>query len=125
MIRLSEKQIIKMHNSLIKEFGGESGIRDINMLDLALNSPFQTFDGEDLYVGDLKKITHLGYSIIKNHPFIDGNKRIGLHAMLILFNINGYSLKYSQEELISIIFDVASSNKSEKELLDWIILHLK
>lgn len=77
MIRLCDKQIIELHQSLIEKFGGEFGIRDEKLLDLSLNSPFQTFNGIDLYTGDLKKITHLTFSLIKNHPFIDGNKRIG------------------------------------------------
>lgn len=124
MIGLSKNQIIRLHQALIKEFGGEFGIRDEKILDLSLNSPFQTFDGKYLYSGTLKKIVHLGFSIIKNHPFVDGNKRIGAHAMLILLELNGYSLEYSQEELIKIIFDVAASNKSEKDLLDWVKSHI-
>ncbi|MGF3066965.1 type II toxin-antitoxin system death-on-curing family toxin [Facklamia sp. P12950] len=124
MIRLSKGQILKLHQALIREFGGEFGLRDENILDLSLNSPFQTFDGEYLYSGILRKIVHLGFSIIKNHPFVDGNKRIGIHVMLILLELNGYSLEYSQAELIEIILDIASSNKSEKDLLTWVKNHI-
>lgn len=124
MIRISKSQIISLHKSLIEEFGGEYGIRDDNLLDLAINSPFQTFDGKELYLGPINQIVHLTYSLIKNHPFIDGNKRIGAHLMLILLELNGYYLEYSQEELIEIILSVAASTKSEEALLKWVKNHI-
>lgn len=124
MICLSKAQVIKLHKSLIQEFGGEFGMRDEKLLDLSLNSPFQTFDGEYLYQGNIKKIVHLAFSLIKNHPFVDGNKRIGTHLMLILLEINGYTLEYSQDELINIIMGLASSKKSESDLLTWVKVHL-
>lgn len=124
MIRLSKDQILSLHKSLIEQFGGEFGIRDENLLDLSINSPFQTFYGTDLYTGTIKKIVHLGFSLIKNHPFIDGNKRVGTHVMLVLLELNGYSLDYSQDELIDIIIGVASSNKSEDDLLTWVKNHI-
>ncbi|MFR1323482.1 MAG: type II toxin-antitoxin system death-on-curing family toxin [Ezakiella massiliensis] len=124
MIRLSKSQIISLHKSLIEEFGGEYGIRDDNLLDLSINSPFQTFDGKELYLGPINQIVHLTYSLIKNHPFIDGNKRIGAHLMLILLELNGYYLEYSQEELIEIILSVAASTKSEEALLKWVKNHI-
>ena len=113
-----------LHKSLIEQFGGERGVRDENLLDLSLNSPFQTFGGEDLYKGNINKIVHLGFSLIKNHPFIDGNKRIGTHVMLVLLEINGYSLKYCQKELIEIIMSVSASEKTEKDLLEWTRNHI-
>lgn len=124
MIRLSKSQIISLHKSLIEQFGGEYGIRDDNLLDLSINSPFQTFDGKELYLGPINQIVHLTYSLIKNHPFIDGNKRIGAHLMLILLELNGYYLEYSQEELIEIILSVAASTKSEEALLKWVKNHI-
>lgn len=124
MIRLTKHQILGLHEALIREFGGEFGVRDYNLLDLSINSPFQTFDGEYVYQGDIKKIVHLAFSLIKNHPFVDGNKRIGTHVMLILLEMNDYKLKYEQDELIQIIMDVASSEKSESDLLTRIKLHI-
>lgn len=64
MIRLNKEQILSLHKSLIEQFGGEVGIRDENLLDLSINAPFQTFDGKDLYVGTIKKIVHLAFSLI-------------------------------------------------------------
>lgn len=84
--------IIKEHSKLIKLTGGSSGIRDIGILESAFNAPFMTFDDEDLYVSDIDKIAKLTYLIIKNHSFIDGNKRAGIHIMLILLSINHYPL---------------------------------
>lgn len=124
MIRLSKSQIISLHKSLIEEFGGEYGIRDDNLLELSINSPFQTFDGKELYLGHINKIVYLTYSLIKNHPFIDGNKRIGAHLMLILLELNGCYLEYSQEELIEIILSVAASTKAEEALLKWVKNHI-
>lgn len=124
MICLTIDQVLKLHQVLIKEFGGEYGIRDYNLLDLSLNSSFQTFNGEDLYQGPLKKIIHVSYSLIKNHPFVDGNKRIGAHLLLVLLELNGYSINYEQEELIAIILNLAASKQTEKDLLIWVQSHL-
>ena len=123
MISLTKRQVIMLHKLLIEQSGGERGVRDENLLDLSLNSPFQTFGGEDLYKGNINKIVHLGFSLIKNHPFIDGNKRIGTHVMLVLLELNG-SLKYSQKELIEIIMSVSASEKTEKDLLEWTRNHI-
>ncbi len=81
MKRLSIPQIVMMHDALLRETGGMDGIRDENLLNLAVNAPFQTFGGEYLYKTLEAKAAHLGYSLIKNHPFVDGNKRIGMLAM--------------------------------------------
>ncbi|MFP5528044.1 type II toxin-antitoxin system death-on-curing family toxin [Peptococcus simiae] len=124
MIRLTKDQVLRLHKSLIETFGGEAGIRDQNLLDLSLKIPFQTFDGKDLYPGPIKKIVHLAFSLIRNHPFVDGNKRIGAHLMLLLLEMNGYILEYTQEELIDLILAVAASNKSEDELLYWVKDHI-
>ncbi len=70
MIQLSRAQLLKLHRALIDEFGGESGIRDLKLLDMSLQAPFQTYDGHDLYPGAIIKMVHLSYSIIKNHPFL-------------------------------------------------------
>ncbi len=81
MIKLTKNQIVSIQSSLIAATGGSDGVRDDGMLDSAMNAPFQTFDGYDLYQTLLQKAARLGYSLVSNHPFIDGNKRIGLHAI--------------------------------------------
>lgn len=92
--------IIKEHSKLIKLTGGSCGIRDIGMLESAFNTPFMTYDNKDLYVSNIEKIAKITYSIIKNHPFIDGNKRIGMHIMLILLSINHYPLWFSVNDIV-------------------------
>lgn len=99
MIKLSKEQILKLHSQLIKQTGGSEGVRDHNLLDSALETPFQCFGGEDLYPTIQAKASRLGYGLIKNHAVVDGNKRIGIHAMLVFLALNGIELSYSQTEL--------------------------
>lgn len=123
MIRLSKEQIIAMHSRLIEKTGGEDGVLNDGMLDSAIEAPFQTFDGQDLYSSIPEKAARLGYCLISNHSMRDGNKRIGAHAMLVFLAINGFSLKYSQEDLVEIIINVASGTSSYEDLLSWILAH--
>lgn len=123
MIILTKDQILQLHSQLIERFGGEEGIRDEDLLDSALNTPFQTFDGEELFPTIQAKAARLGYGLIKNHCTVDGNKRIGTHAMLIFLAINGFEYKYTQKELYEIILDIASGEKEYNDLLDWLITH--
>ncbi len=125
MIYLSKEQIILLHERLIDVFGGSNGISNDGLLDLSVNSIHQTFDGDDLYQSIIEKAVHLGYSLVCNHAFIDGNKRIGTHAMLVTLEINGYELDYKDIELINIIMEIASNTKSEDDLLKWVKEHLK
>ena len=120
MILISKEQVLKIHSSLIKETGGIDGIRDENLLDSALNSPFQTFDSKELYPEILDKAAQLSYSIIKNHPFLDGNKRIGTHIMLVFLALNNTRLTYTQKELIDFGLKVADSSLSKGEIKNWI-----
>ena len=123
MIRLSKAQIIIIHEQLIKETGGASGLRDEGMLESALNIPFQTFGGKDLYPSLQQKEERLCFGLVKNHPFVDGNKRIGAHAMLVFLVLNGVELQHSQEELSDIILQAAAGEIGTEDLLNWILLH--
>lgn len=125
MKKLNKTHILLLHKQLIEEFGGIHGIRDEGLLDLSINSIFQTFDNKDLYSSILEKAAHLGFSLIRNHPFIDGNKRIGIHAMLVFLAVNNYYLNYTQEELIEIVLNIASSKATDTDLLEWIRDHLQ
>lgn len=117
MIYINKKQILKLHNRIINEFGGIHGIRDEHMLDSALANPLQTFAGLDLYPTCADKAVQLCYGLIKNHPFLDGNKRIALHSMLILISINGLKIEIAHDELIDIIFKVADGSFNSSDLL--------
>lgn len=80
MIKLTREQIIVLHAQLIRETGGTDGIRDEGLLDSALNAPFQSFGGTDSFPSIQQKAVRLGFGLVKNHAFVDGNKRIGAHA---------------------------------------------
>lgn len=120
---LTKQQVIKLHEHLIIETGGSSGIRDDGLLESALAVPFQSFDNNDLYPSIQQKAARLGFGLIKNHPFIDGNKRSGTHVMLIFLAINGVELSYTQQELVDIIQSVASSQINCDELFSWLVQH--
>ena len=123
MIRLSKSQILLIYDQLITETGGSSGLRDEGMLESALNAPFQTFGGEDVYPSHQQKAARLCYGLVKNHPFVDGNKRIGAHAMLVFLALNGVELNHSQAELSSIILQLAAGEIEAEDLLRWILSH--
>ena len=125
MIFFSEDQIVKIHAALIAKTGGIAGVRDYSLLDLSLHSIFQTFDGKELYPSILDKATQLCYSLIENHPFLDGNKRIGIHIALIFLKINEIELNYSQEELINLGIEIASGKMRKDEIKKWFVTHSK
>ena len=120
---LSQRQILLLHSALIEAFGGSDGVRDDGLLESALAAPFQTFDGEPIYPSVQSKAAQLGFGLIRNHPFVDGNKRIGAHAMLVFLELNGIVLRYEQQELIDIILAVASGETGRQGLLQWILGH--
>ena len=121
---LKKRQILLLHSVLIAESGGSDGVRDEGLLDSAVNTHFQTFSGQDLYPTVLEKAVRLGFRLIRNHPFIDGNKRIGTHAMLVFLNLNSITLSYEDDELISTILSVASGEMNADGLLKWIQQHI-
>ena len=123
MIILSKEQVIKLHASLIQAAGGSEGIRDEGMLDLALNNPFQSFGGKELYPSIQAKAARLCFGLVRNHAMLDGNKRLGAHTMLVFLALNGCELSYSQKELSDVILALASGDIGEKEILQWIIEH--
>ena len=124
MIVLSKEQILYLHEELISETGGMHGLKDEGLLDSALASPFQSFADQDLFPSIYQKAARLGFGLASNHAFIDGNKRIGAHAMLVFLELNGIHVSYSQEELSDIFLDIASGKKGYDELLAWIVIHL-
>lgn len=123
MIKLTKEQILMLHSELIKTTGGSDGIRDIGLLESALETPFQSYDGEELYPSIQAKAARLCYGLVKNHAMVDGNKRIGVHAMLVFLSVNGYELEYAQKELSDIILDVAADKKQYEDVLQWLLEH--
>ena len=123
MIKLTKEQILMLHSELIKMTGGSDGIRDIGLLESALETPFQSYGGEELYPSIQAKAARLCYGLVKNHAMVDGNKRIGVHAMLVFLCVNGYELEYTQKELSDLILDVAADNKQYEDVLQWLLEH--
>lgn len=123
MIILKKEQIISIHSLLIKQSGGLDGVRDNNLLESALQAPFQTFAGEELYPTIQKKAACLCFGLVNNHSFIDGNKRIGILTMMTFLELNGMFVECSDEELIHLGLGVASDVINQEELVTWIITH--
>ena len=107
MIRLTVNDVMLLHEKIIDKTGGMRGMRDVGLLELAVNSPFVSFDGEDLYKTLEEKAKQLCNSLIRNHPFLDGNKRIGILAMLVFLDLNGKRLTITNEEIISLGLNTA------------------
>lgn len=123
MIRLTGQQVLAIHSRMIKMTGGSDGVRDESLLDSALNAPFQTFDGKELYPALLSKAAVMCRSIIANHPFVDGNKRTGIHVMLIFLELNCIELQYTQNELIELGLGIASGQLNYDGILNWLVKH--
>lgn len=123
MIKLTKKQVLMLHEQLIKETGGSSGVRDRGLLESAIEAPFQTFDDLELFPTVQEKAARLGFGLIRNHAMVDGNKRIGTHAMLVFLAMNGIKLQYTQKELYTEILEVAAGEKNYEDLLAWILSH--
>ena len=124
VIRLSTETVIAIHSELIDKIGGGHGIRDKKLLDMAINSIYQTFDNNDLYPTIIDKATHLVYSLIKNHPFLDGNKRIAVTAMIIFLKSNDVNFKCTNDELAAFGLGLADGSLDEKYAHDWINSHI-
>ena len=122
---LSKRQILMLHSMLVAQSGGMDGLRDEGLLESAVNTPLQTFGGQELYPTVLEKAARLGYGLIHNHPFIDGNNRIGTHAMLVFLDINNITLSYEDDDLISAILRAASGDMDDSELLEWLKAHIE
>ncbi len=120
---LSKQQILLLQAQLIHAFGGLSGLRDDGLLESALSAPFQSFGGADVYPSLQQKAARLCYGLVKNHPFVDGNKRIAAHAMLLFLALNGIRLTYTQDELILVILQLAAGEIGYDEFFVWLLEH--
>ncbi len=123
MIKLTKEQILLLHTQLIETTGGSDGIRDIGLLESALESPFQSYGGEELYPSIQAKAARLCYGLVKNHAMIDGNKRLGCHTMLVFLALNGYEMEYAQKELSDLVLDIAADRKQYDDILHWLLVH--
>lgn len=108
---------------MIEATGRTDGVRDMGMLESALEAPFQIFDGKDLYPALIQKAARLGHSLVSNHPFVDSNKRIGIHTMLVFLAVNGIEIECTQKELIDVGLALADGTMDAEKLLTWLSLH--
>lgn len=120
---ISNSQIKMLHSMLIAETGGTDGIRDEGLLESAVNAPFQTFGNVEVCPSIQQKAARLGYGLVKDHAFLDGNKRIGAHAMLVFLALNKIELEYTQTELSDIILKVAAGECTSDDLMKWLLEH--
>lgn len=124
IIRPLVETVISIHEELISKIGGMNGIRDENLLDMSINSPFHTFGGIDLYPSLIDKAAHLVFSLIKNHPFLDGNKRVGVTVMIIFLKSNGIEIDCTNEELVELGLSLADGSFDENRAKEWIKNHI-
>ena len=121
---LSVEEVILLHSLLISQSGGSAGLRDRGALESAMAQPEASFWGEELYPSLAAKAASLGHSLIQNHPFVDGNKRIGHGAMEVFLFLNGQEIAASVDEQEEVIIGVASGKISRIELSEWVGQHL-
>lgn len=119
-IQFTIQDIYELHKQLENAFILSSGVRDENLLASAVNTPFQTFMGNDLYPSLYDKAAQLCYGLANNHPFTDGNKRTALHSMYVYLIINGFDITATQQDVENMIIDVASGNMTNTELAQWL-----
>ncbi len=120
MIKFSQEKVLLLHKLITEETGGDPNLRDLDLLDSALESAFQTFDGAELYPTKEEKGARIGYALISNHAFVDGNKRIGMYVLLIFLEVNGIRIHPTVDDVVRVGLAVASGEMKYDELLEWI-----
>lgn len=121
---LTLKELFELHRRVIEQSGGPAGIRDTGLLESALAQPQMTSGGEELYPTIVEKASALGFSLIKNHPFVDGNKRVGHAAMEVFLVLNGYEIDAHVHEQEQIVLRLASGEAGREEFTDWLRQHI-
>ncbi|MEP6512693.1 MAG: type II toxin-antitoxin system death-on-curing family toxin [Parafilimonas sp.] len=113
-------EVLRLHENSIRDYGGSFGIRDKDLLESAIARPFQTFGGIDLYTSVFEKAAALLESLIKNHPFVDGNKRTGFLAAFVFLHRNNFEIIAEQENAYDFVIKVGSSQLTFEEIVDWL-----
>lgn len=123
MIKFSEEKVLLLHRLLIEATGGTDGVRDIGLLDSALESAYATFDGKELFPSKEEKAARLGVGLASNHAFVDGNKRIGMYVLLSFLEVNGIQIEATNEEVVEAGLALARGDMKYEGLLTWILEH--
>ena len=123
MIKFSKEKVLLLHKLIAEETGGSIGVRDEALLESALENAFSGFGGQEFYPSKEEKGARLGYTLISNHAFVDGNKRIGMYVMLTFLEVNGIRLSCTNEEVVEVGLAVASGTMDYEALLEWVRAH--
>jgi len=123
MIKFSKEKVELLHKYIAQETGGSVGVRDEGLLESALEGAFATFDGQELFPSKEEKGAHLGYTLISNHAFVDGNKRIGMYVMLTFLEVNGIRMEATNDEVADVGLRVAAGEMKYEALLEWVRAH--
>jgi len=120
---LHPKQVLYLYQQILQQTGGTVGLRDAGLLESAVYRPQASFGGQDLYPDLFSKAAALGHSLVSNHPFVDGNKRIGFEAMRLMLRLNGYDVHASLEAKYALVMDMAKGKLTEQAIADWLKQH--
>jgi len=123
MIKFSKEKVLLLHQILAEATGGSVGVRDEALLESALESAFAGFGDREFYPTKEEKGARLGFTLISNHAFVDGNKRIGVYVMLSFLEMNGIRIKCTDDEIVTIGLSVADGSMSYEDLLQWVLDH--
>ena len=123
MIKFSKEKVLLLHKMIALETGGSLGVRDEALLESALEAAFSGFGGMEFYPTKEEKGARLGYNLISNHAFVDGNKRIGMYVMLTFLEVNGIYMDCTNQEVAEVGLAVASGNMDYEALLQWVKEH--
>lgn len=122
---LTIDEVLEIYGRVMRQSGGTVGIRDLGALESAVAQPRMTFDGEDLYPTIVEKASALAFSLIQNHPFVDGNKRTGHAAMETFLVLNGHEINATVDEQVSVVLQVAASEVERETFTEWLRVHIR
>lgn len=123
MIKFSKEKVLLLHQLMAEATGGDVGVRDEALLESAIENIYATFDGIELYPSKEEKAARLWFSLISNHAFVDGNKRIGIYVMLSFLELNGIRIWASNEDVVNLGLSVADGSAGYNDILKWIQTH--
>jgi death-on-curing protein len=125
VVFLTLDDIIESHQNQIETYGGSHGIRDIGLLESAIAQPEASFDGQYLHADIFEMAAAYLYHLVMNHPFVDGNKRVGLEAALIFLEINDESLIANDDELVDLVLQTTADQVGKREIAEFFRSHCK
>ncbi len=120
MTKFSKEKVLLLHQYIASETGGSIGLRDEGLLESALEGAYATFDGRELYPTKEEKAARIGASLVANHAFLDGNKRIGMYVMLTFLEVNGIRIECSDQDIVHVGLSLAEGAMNYEDLLAWI-----